>query len=69
MEMEMKKTSSVHCLVYLGRKRPSGAASHFYGQSGGSVYQNVGPKSHAGHDREVYRHCHRLIPAGLENHR
>jgi hypothetical protein len=39
------------------------------GQSGGSGYQDLGPKSHAGHDREVYRDCHRLIRAGLENHR
>jgi hypothetical protein len=69
MKMKMKKTSSIHCLVYHGRKRPSGAASHFYGQSGGSGFQDLGPKSHAGHDREVYRDCHRLIRAGLENHR
>ena len=49
-------------------KTPSGGGSYLNDQSAGSGYHDLGPQAHAGHDREVYRHFHRLIIAGLQNH-
>lgn len=48
-------------------KAPSGGGSYLNDQSAGSGYHDLGPLTHAGHDREVYRHFDRLIIAGLEN--
>lgn len=63
----LKKTSAIHYLVYdPGHTMLSGGGSHLDNQSDKSGYQDLGPKSTR---VLVYRHCHRLRVAGLENHR